>query len=218
MTTDPVYPPPAFREARRDILLDAVRDIGFGHLISSGDDGPNATGVPFLVRVEADTIRLEAHLQRGNPQWRALAGGGAALALFQGPHAYVHPGWYESKKRDGRAVPTWNYITVHARGPATVFEDDRPWLQRHLAGLSDSREAGRPEPWAMSDAPTDYLDRLMRGVVGVSLMVARLEGRWKLSQNHPQANRLGVIDGLAGSGLARDGEVAEAMARLEGGD
>ena len=134
MTTEPIYPPRSYRETRRETIVGFIRATGFGHLISAGGETPHATGVPFLVREAGETLILEAHLQRGNPQWRAV--GGEALALFQGPNAYVHPGWYETKKKDGKAVPTWNYITVQARGPVEVIEGDPEWLKRLVTALS----------------------------------------------------------------------------------
>ncbi len=213
MSAEPNYPPRAYRETRRETIVGFMRAVGFGHLISAGGGTPHATPVPFLIREESGVLILEAHLQRGNPQWRAL--GPEALALFQGPHAYISPGWYETKKADGRAVPTWNYIAVQARGAAEVIEGDKAWLRTHLAALSDTNEAGRPEPWAMSDAPPDYVDTLIAGIVGVRLTVRELDGRWKMNQNHPEANRRGVIEGLKRSNRPGAHAVAETMARLE---
>jgi transcriptional regulator len=213
MSAEPTYPPRAFRETRRETIVGFIRAAGFGHLISAGGGVPHATGVPFLVRDEAGSLVLEAHLHRGNPQWRAL--GSEVLALFQGPHAYVHPGWYPTKREDGRAVPTWNYITVQARGRAEAFEADAGWLRAHVAALSAAHEAGRPDPWSIDDAPGDYIATMLRGIVGVRLTVRELDGRWKLSQNHPEANRRGVMEGLAASESAGASAVLAAMAGLE---
>jgi transcriptional regulator len=213
MTAEPVYPPPSYRETRREVIVAFIRATGFGQLITAGAETPHATGVPFLAREAGDSLILEAHLQRGNPQWRAI--GREALALFQGPHAYVHPGWYETKKRDGKAVPTWNYITVQARGDIEVFDGDADWLRGHLSALTGAHETGRPDPWSMADAPPGYVEALMRGIVGVRLTVRVLDGRWKLNQNHPEANRLGVIAGLEADGRPGGREIAAIMARRE---
>lgn len=208
----PVYPPPAHRETRPEVILAFVREVGFGQLITTSGGVPHATAAPILLREHGETVMLEAHLQRGNPQWRAL--GAEALVLFEGPNAYVRPGWYPSKQRDGREVPTWNYIVVQARGSIEVVEDPA-WLRDHLAALSARHEAGRPDPWRLEDAPAGYIEALMRGIVGVRVTVRAWDGRWKLSQNHPEANRRGVIAGLTESERAGDRDIAAAMTRLE---
>ena len=212
MTSGPVYPPSSYRETRADTIIDFIRLVGFGQLISAGEGRPYATGVPFLVRPGDGMVVLEAHLQRGNPQWRQIRG--EALALFQGPHAYVRPGWYETKREGGKVVPTWNYISVQAVGSAEII-DDPAWLRRHLTALTAAHEAGRAEPWAPDDAPEGFIDALLRGIVGVRLTVREFDGRWKLNQNHPEANRRGVIEGLSASDRPGDREVAEAMRHLE---
>ena len=212
MTAPPAYPPSPYRETRLQTIVEFIRGVGFGQLVTVGDARPYVTNVPFLLRQEGESVVLEAHLQRGNPQWRSIAG--EALALFQGPHAYIHPGWYETKKQDGRAVPTWNYIAVQAVGAMEIV-DDPDWLRTHLAALTNANEAGRPDPWTLADAPSGYIDALLRGIVGVRLTVREFDGRWKLNQNHPEANRLGVIEGLAASHGSADREIAALMARLE---
>jgi transcriptional regulator len=212
VTSPPAYPPPHYRETRLETILGFIRAAGFGQLVTVGEGRPYATNVPFLVQRDGETVILEAHLQRGNPQWREMSG--EALALFQGPHAYVHPGWYETKKQHGRVVPTWNYIAVQALGPAEIV-DDADWLRRHVTALTAEHEAGRPDPWAPDDAPEGYVDALLRGIVGVRLIVRAFDGRWKLNQNHPEANRRGVIAGLGASERRGDQEVAALMARLE---
>jgi len=212
MTSEPAYPPSSYREARLDTILAFIREVGFGQLVSMGEGRPYATAVPFLAREEGGTVVLDAHLQRGNPQWQAMRG--EALALFQGPHAYVHPGWYATKRQGGRVVPTWNYIAVQAMGPAEVI-DDPAWVRRHVTALTAKHEAGRAEPWTPGDAPEGFIDALLRGIVGVRLTVREFDGRWKLNQNHPEANRLGVIEGLAASDRSADRAIAEAMAKLE---
>jgi transcriptional regulator len=212
MTSEPVYPPSSYRETRLETILAFIREVGFGQLVSAGEGRPHATAIPFLVREEGRTVMLEAHLQRGNPQWRSIRG--EALALFQGPHAYVHPGWYATKKESGRVVPTWNYIAVQAVGPVEII-DDADWLRRHVTALTARHEAGRAEPWTPEDAPAGYIDALLRGIVGMRVTVREFDGRWKLNQNHPHPNRLGVIEGLSASHRLGDREVAQAMRRLE---
>ncbi|MDB5480759.1 MAG: hypothetical protein JWO83_1812 [Caulobacteraceae bacterium] len=212
MSSQASYPPGSYRETRLETILTFIRELGFGQLVSSGEERPYATAVPFLVRQDGERVILEAHLQRGNPQWQAIRG--EALAIFQGPHAYVHPGWYATKKDGGRVVPTWNYIAVQAVGPIEVV-DDPIWLRRHVAALTAEHEAGRAAPWTPDDAPEGFIDALLRGIVGMRLTVRQFDARWKLNQNHPEANRLGVIEGLSASENSGDRAVAEAMRRLE---
>ena len=200
------YPPTAFRETRQDVLIDFIRRTVFGHLITAGPQGPVAIGAPFVLREGPEGVTLEAHLARANPQLQNASA--PALVLFQGPDAYVRPGWYPSKARDGKAVPTWDYISVQARGRLEVLEDPA-WLRGHLDAISAQQEAAFADPWSPADPPPGFVDALSRGIVGVRLVATSLEGVWKLSQNHPTENRLGVIQGLGA--LEDDG--ARAIAR-----
>ena len=151
---------------------------------------------------------LRAHLARGNPQWRELAAVEQCLIVFQGPQEYVSPSWYPTKQETGKVVPTWNYITVHAWGRPQVIED-AAWLRRQLDDLTLLKEGTRPAPWKVDDAPAPYIESQMKGIVGVEIPIERIEGKWKVSQNRPQADRAGVIAGLRGGG-----ESAETMATL----
>jgi transcriptional regulator len=206
------YPPAAFRETRRDVLIDFIRRTVFGHLISSGPEGPLAGGAPFVLREGAEGVVLEAHLARANPQTNNH--NAPALVLFQGPDAYVRPGWYPSKARDGKAVPTWDYISVQARGRLEVL-DEPSWLRGHLDAISGQQESPFADPWSPADPPPGYVDALSRGIVGVRVVVASLEGVWKLSQNHPAENRLGVIQGLGALEDHGSRAIARAIAERE---
>ena len=187
-----MYIPDAFREDRPKLLQDAMRLIGFATLVTTGLE---ANHLPMLFQ---DGV-LRGHVARANPVWKA--GDGAVLAIFLGPHAYVSPGWYPSKAETGKAVPTWNYITVHARGPVRWIQD-ADWLRAHVATLSDTHEAGRAQPWAMTDAPAAYIDSLVSAIVGFEITIETLEGKWKLSQNRSDADRDGVRAGLVQGGHA----------------
>lgn len=191
-----MYAPKQFREERKDVLLGAIMDIKLATLVAVSTGALEIAHIPMLAHQEGDTTTLECHVARGNAVWRAAAEGASAAAIFQGPQAYIHPGWLATKRETGRAVPTWNYVAVHAHGRITV-EDDASWLLRHLDELTHSTETGMPEPWSMSDAPDGFIDQLVRGIVGLRLRVDRLEGAWKMIQHHPEANRIGVIAGLA---------------------
>lgn len=202
------YPPQPFLETRPDVLIAAAREIVFGHLITAGPDGPLACGAPFVVTDTPTGPRLDAHLARPNPQSRLHDT--PALILFQGPHAYVRPAWYPAKRLTGRVVPTWNYITIQAKGRLEVIEDP-DWLLPHLHAISAHKEAAFPDPWSPDDAPADYIAGLARGIVGIRLRPSSLEGVWKLSQNHPDGNRRGVIAGLSDMSPDRPHPIAEAM-------
>ena len=205
------YPPRQFRETREAVLLEAIAAIGLASLVVVRDGAPEAVSLPMLAIRDGEGWVLEGHVARANPLWRLAEKGCAALAIFQGPHAYVHPGWYPGKREHGKVVPTWNYVTVHAHGPLFSTRDPA-WLAAHLARLTDAREAGRDDPWSLDDAPDGFIQGLQRGIVGLTLRVERLEGIWKIAQHHDDANRRGVIAGLAASSDSGDRAMAEVMA------
>ena len=189
-----MYVPDHFREDRPDVLQDAVGRIGFATLVTQGLE---ANHLPMLLEAKGEMSVLRGHVARANPVWKQ--GTGEALAIFLGAHAYVSPNWYPSKAETGKAVPTWNYLTVHARGTLNWVQDP-DWLRAHVGALSATHEAGRENPWAISDAPASYLDGLLRAIVGFELTITKLEGKWKLSQNRDAADRAGVRDGLLRDG------------------
>lgn len=197
-----MYEPPHFREHSLAPMHALIRDNPLGLLISAGAGGLLANPIPFILDDEGEKGTLRCHLARANPQWQALRDGAEALVVFQGPDRYITPAWYPQKAVDGKVVPTWNYAVVQARGPASIIED-AAWLLAHVSALSDANEAGRPEPWAVSDAPDDYVAAQLRGIVGIEIRIASLVGKFKASQNRPAADRQGVADGLAAEGDAR---------------
>ncbi len=188
-------------------FLDAV---GAAELITTGQDGyPLATLLP-LVR---DGERLVLHMARANPHWRAIAPGSPALAVVAGAQAYVSPAWYASKGEHGRVVPTWNYSAVHLTGRATVH-DDPEWVLDAVTRLTDQQEQRRPDPWAVTDAPAVYVEKQLRAIVGIELLIERVEAKAKLSQNRSEEDRAGVLAGLEREGGAREHAVLEAMRQL----
>jgi transcriptional regulator len=158
------YPPRAFRETREDVLLDAVAEIGLASLVVVQGGVPEAVSLPMVATRDGEALVLEGHVALANPLWRLAESGCAALAIFQGPHAYVHPGWYPTKREHGKVVPTWNYVVVQVHGTLSVTRDP-DWLAVHLARLTDVKEAGRPEPWSMDDAPADFIAGLLRSTI-----------------------------------------------------
>ena len=143
------------------------------------------------------TARSIGHLARPNPQARGAIG--EALAIFQGPEAYITPSWYATKRATGKVVPTWNYVAIHAYGTVEFF-DDRERLRDVVTRLTERQETPRAEPWAVTDAPADFIEGMLNGIVGFALPIARLEGKWKMSQNRPAEDRAGVIAGLEAEG------------------
>jgi len=205
-----MYLPTSFRQDDLAELHAQIQANPFALLASTGSEGVQASHLPLLLEPgEGEFGTLYGHFARANPHWRELDGA-EALAVFTGPDAYVSPSWYPSKAEHGKVVPTWNYIAVHARGPVELIEEPERLLQI-VSGLSNRHEATRPQPWAVSDAPRDYLDSMLRAIVGFALPIRRLEGKWKLSQNRLAADRAGVRDGLAASTDPRDQALAAYM-------
>jgi transcriptional regulator len=205
-----VYLPPAFTEARPEVLIAHIERHDFGLLISHGPAGLVASHIPFLVEREDDRLHLIGHLARPNPQVAELSDGGPVLAIFSGPHAYISPGWYAS----GPAVPTWNYVDVHAYGTLCLI-DDVDWLRIVLRRLSDRHEASSAEPWKMQDLPEPYVSGMMKGIIGLDIAVERLEGKYKLSQNRPAADRPRITAALEARGDADAVGVARLMRERE---
>ena len=206
-----MYLPSAFRQDDLAELHAQMQASPFALLTSAGAAGVQASHLPLLLAPdEGEFGTLYGHFARANPHWRDLQGGAEALAVFSGPDAYISPGWYPAKAEHGKVVPTWNYIAVHARGPVELIEEPERLLQI-VSRLSDQHESGRERPWAVSDAPRDYLDSMLRAIVGFALPIRRLEGKWKLGQNRSAADQAGVRDGLASSPSPRDRELAARM-------
>jgi transcriptional regulator len=203
-----MYTPAAFAATDTAGLHDLIEAHGFGTLVSAEADGPVATHLPFLVeRARGSRGTLVCHMARANPQWRAL-GGTTCLAIFLGPHGYISPGWYASAP----AVPTWNYAAVHAYGHARVIEDESA-LREIVAKLAARHEAGRPQPWSLDRTPEEFVRGMLRAIVGIEIEIERLEGKHKLGQNRPAADRRGVLAALSASDRPGDRELANYTAR-----
>lgn len=206
-----MYTPPAFREDDPAELRRIIRAARLSTLVTSTAEGLVATPLPlFLDETEGEFGTLYGHLAKANPQWR-LEATGDALAIFTGPDAYVTPSWYPSKREHGKAVPTWNYVAVHAYGPAEFFEDEARLLDA-VTRLTDLYEKPRAEPWAVTDAPEKFLQAQLRGIVGIRIPIARIEGKRKMSQNRPEADRQGVVAGLNNSTSDSERQVAAMVA------
>ncbi len=205
-----MYLPAHFAQRDAAALHALMREHPLAALVTLQGGAATADHVPL--EFDAATQTLRGHVARANPLWRAAAGQ-RVLAVFSGPQAYVSPSWYPSKAATHKVVPTWNYTVVHAHGTLSVVED-APWLHTLVSRLTDHHESARSEPWAVADAPDDYVQQMLRAIVGIQIVVDSLVGKWKISQNRSQADRLGVATGLAES--APDAQAMAALVR-EGG-
>jgi transcriptional regulator len=194
-----------------------MRARPFAVLVTLGAEGLVATHLPTVLKVdEANPLgRIECHVARPNPQWKSIASVMDALLIYQGPEAYIRPGWYPSKAEHGKVVPTWNYAVVHAYGRLEVVHD-QAWLLAHVTELTNQQEAPHDVRWATSDAPESYLAVMARGIVGLKLAITRLEGKAKMSQNREAADRAGVVRGLAERAEGHDAETAQLVVKLKG--
>ena len=205
-----MYLPRHFAETDPTTLRDAVRQIRAGELITYGSEGIEASFVPLLISEDATTVT--GHLAKANGQWQRADLSVPALVTWVGPYAYVSPSYYPSKAEDGRVVPTWNYTAVQAKGVLILHEEAR-WKRDHVESLTGFHEHGFPEPWSVQDAPEDYIDKLLKSIVGLEIRLTSLSGKWKLSQNRSQPDVAGVIAGLERHGdTSPEACVARSMA------
>jgi transcriptional regulator len=200
-----MYVPRHFAETRVDVLHDLIRRYPLGTLVVAGSNGLDATHVPFETSPEpAPFGALRCHVARANPVWQQISADRQVLVVFQGEQGYVSPGWYVAKQEHGKVVPTWDYVAVHAYGTARAVHDVA-WLRQMVEDLTNRHEQGRPDPWRVSDAPAEYVEKLLGAIVGIEIPVTQLIGKYKLSQNRSIADRQGVV-----AGLERDGAPAQA--------
>ena len=207
-----MYLPEHFKEDRLPVLHEAIRLSGLATLVSLSPGGLIASHVPMLLDPEpAPYGTLRGHVARANRQWRDAARDVQSLAIFMGPDAYVTPSWYATKRESGKVVPTWNYVAIHAYGTIAFFDNpDR--LLALVTRLTEVHEGKRAAPWAVSDAPADYIRGRLKAIVGFELPIACLEGKWKMSQNQPAENRAGVVEGLLREGGPGEAAVSAIVA------
>jgi transcriptional regulator len=205
-----MYQPPHFREERLEVQHELIRSHPLGMLVTLGSAGLVANPLPFWLDASASSLgTLRAHLSRANTQWRDFDSTREALVIFQSIEAYVTPSWYETKRETGKVVPTWNYAVVQAYGAMKVV-DDPAWLMRQITEMTQGQEARQTEPWSVEDAPATFVAAQLKGIVGVEIDITRIEGKWKVSQNRPEADRPGVAEGLRTS----EDDAARRMADL----
>ncbi len=197
-----MYQPQHFKEDRLEVLHALIKAHPFGLLISSGADGLEANGLPFILDSAAAPYGvLACHVARANSQWKSLDGQNV-LVVFQGPQTYISPSLYETKRETGKVVPTWNYVMVQVKGVASVHED-HAWLSTQIRALTQTHEARRSAPWAVDDAPERYIESQINGIVGIEIPIASIDGKWKVSQNRPEADRRSVAEGLTDQDVAK---------------
>lgn len=213
-----MYIPSAFNEDDLATLHRQIEGTRLAVLVTFGSRGLQANHVPLLLSPEqGPNGTLHGHLSKANPQWREMEAGAEALVIFSGPDAYVSPSFYPSKAEHGQAVPTWNYLAIHAYGVPEVIHDSER-LRALVSTLTAKHEADRPQPWTLEDAPAEYIAKMLNAIVGFTIPISRLEGKRKLTQNRSAADIAGVQAGLAASSELNDNEIAQLMRQGESND
>ena len=212
-----MYLPAHFNETRTDVLHALMRARPLTTLVTQCDSGLVANHVPVQTLSEPAPLGcIRGHIARANPLWREYRGDSQALAIFQGPQIYISPSFYPSKAKTGEVVPTWDYAVVHAGGTLR-FIDDPHWLRNFVSGLTNTHEKPRLQPWKIDDAPAPYIEKMLSLIVGFEFSIVSLAGKWKVSQNRPQADRQGVISNLQDAADADSHDIAAMLASLDPG-
>ncbi|HTN95059.1 MAG TPA: FMN-binding negative transcriptional regulator [Gallionella sp.] len=207
-----MYTPKHFEEPRIEVLHELMRARPLATLVTLTSGGLNANHVPLhLADTPAPFGTLRGHVARANPVWRDFAKDVEALAMFHGPDCYITPSWYATKQETGKVVPTWNYAVVHAYGTLRII-DDAVWVRAQIEALTAHNEAGFARPWSVSDAPHEYTEKRIGAIIGFEIVITKLTGKWKVSQNQPAQNQASVIEGLNNSGLRDAAEMAALVA------
>lgn len=192
-----MYLPSHFEETRTEVLHQFMHERPLATLVTLGAAGLNANHLPFELDTEPlPNGTLRCHVARANPVWHDHSRDTEALIIFHGPQVYISPSWYETKKHGGEVVPTYNYVVVHAYGALRIIED-RAWLRGLVTRLTERFESASAAPWQVSDAPADFIDKQLGAIVGIEIVVTRLAGKWKASQNRPALDRAGVTGALS---------------------
>jgi len=206
-----LYLPAHFKESRTEVLHALMRAHPLATLVTLNDTGLVANHIPVENHAEPEPFGLlRGHVARANPVWKEYRTGSEALAIFQGPQVYISPSLYPAKQETGEVVPTWDYALVHAHGTLRFIQDTE-WLRALVVRLTNAHEAHRPAPWKVADAPPPYIEKMLSLIVGFEFSISRLTGKWKINQNHPAANRQGVVQGLRGAADANSREIADML-------
>lgn len=203
-----MYTPKHHKETDLKVLHGLIKSHSLGTWITRSNEELVANHIPFLLdSTLGDNGTLVGHVARANPVWKLILPAENSLVIFQGAENYITPSWYPSKQEHGRTVPTWNYAVVHAYGMPRIIED-KTWLLNHLNQLTNEHEKKQETPWAVGDAPEEFIEKLLNGIVGIEIPINKLEGKWKVSQNKNSPDKLGVVKGL----LSQESMQAKEMA------
>ena len=206
-----MYIPKHFQQQSHEALCDLIRKYPLATLVTNTSSGLSANHIPLrLVCKSSSDVVLQGHIAKANPLWKENPE--QTLAIFQGADAYISPNWYPTKQEHGKVVPTWNYVAVHASGKIQ-FINDRSWKLSFLHSLTTEHESNQEQPWAISDAPKDFIEKMLDAIVGFEIAVHELNGKWKISQNQVEKNQAGVIDGLSASSDTKAITLASVMAQ-----
>jgi transcriptional regulator len=214
-----MYLPPHFAEPRLEIMHALMRDYPLCTLITTNADGIagalNANSIPmYLVAEQGEFGVLRGHVARANPVWQEHPSDADVLAIFQGPDSYISPSFYPSKQQHGKVVPTWNYATVHAAGKLRAI-DDPVWLRALLEQLTNHHESRVASQWKIADAPDEFIAQTIQHIVGIEIVISKISGKWKISQNRSAADQAGVLEGLqAGTNAGKNADKNKAMLDL----
>jgi transcriptional regulator len=205
-----MYIPQHFQESRTEVLHELIKEHPFGILVTNGESGMDANHIPFELDIKCGEFgTLHAHVARANPLWKDVQNGDEVLAIFQAEHAYISPTWYPSKHESHKQVPTWNYMVVHARGKVLIHDDER-YVRGMVARLTRTHEADQPQPWKMTDSPKDFIDMMLKNIVGIEIPITQLVGKFKLGQNRETRDIKG-----AGEALKAQGDILLGQAMLD---
>lgn len=201
-----------YKEERIEVMHDLICAHSLATLVTVENGELSANHIPFLLKPDlSEKGVLQGHISRGNLLWKNYNADISVLAIFQGPQHYISPSWYPSKTIHQKVVPTWNYAVVHAHGMMKIIED-KDWIYSHLCELTRKNETDRSEPWKVTDAPDDYIQKQIKGIIGIEIPISRLQGKWKMSQNKNVDDKEGVVNGLR----MEEDENAQKMAALIG--
>jgi transcriptional regulator len=211
--------PKHFEERDPERLRRFIQRHPLGSLVTATESGLDANHIPFVFADTGSAVgTLHAHIARANPLWREGVRDAATLVIFQGPDSFISPSWYPSKPENARVVPTWNYAVVHVHG-VLRFVDDPAWVRLHVEALTREHEEKRDSPWAVTDAPADFVEKMVAAVVGIEISVTELVGKWKVSQNRSISDRVGVAEALEREAAPSGAEMAALIREtLDGSD